>query len=312
MIQQNRQAIYNLVPVFILAALLRGLPGISSLVYLNGVWNDAGGIEFDVSAKGVAGDFEITDANPFKDGISVKDQSFYALTKEQVADLSIFIPLTQNEKSCNYVLDQYERNIYSALGIIAKFVANVDIAPSITHLIKNSPNSVKFHNRPLGTSDLYKDEEFTLDCSLITNFTYLNQAIKKEGVVSSKCIPNVVNIPENVSKCVDETIEYKTYLKNFTEGRFIAATENTLRELLIRFGPVYVTDSVVIGWEGDNFTVVKFNDDQVLEVVDEPKSRFVLNVGWVLFEVPDAVAVVKIALKLILTAVILPIFALFI
>ncbi|KAA6354952.1 MAG: hypothetical protein EZS28_049521, partial [Streblomastix strix] len=60
--------------------------------------------------------------------------------------------------------------------------------------------------------------------------------------------PNT-GIPAEAAKCTTDE-KYKAYLKGYRLGQF-EGDANTLKSLLVRFGPVDVGGILVIGWEQD-------------------------------------------------------------
>ncbi|KAA6369718.1 MAG: hypothetical protein EZS28_034755, partial [Streblomastix strix] len=101
-----------------------------------------------------------SDRNPYRPGTSIEDTSFLAIPKEGFADLKTSQPLNDLEKGCGFV-EEAKRISYSPrLGYTAKAIKNVDIAPSMTYILKNYP-----------TKEIYRVEGKQDDVSDIKEMT---------------------------------------------------------------------------------------------------------------------------------------------
>ncbi|KAA6369289.1 MAG: hypothetical protein EZS28_035185 [Streblomastix strix] len=245
-----------------------------NLIYVPSKVDENGIVTFDF--KGILNPMQspasktikYTEFQPFRSGVSVSDKSFYVINKNEFANLKANKILTEYEKSCPSVQQSRMMNFYQFYGYAVKAFVGNDIAPSITYMISNLPNKVVYKNK----ADLQKhikDETTQILKTCNSNTGQLFYSINSRGIASSECFPNNV-IPTDTSKCKDGSSP-NSYLVGYREGTFLASYD-IVKELLIRFGPVYTGRGIILGWEqynGKETFVVAVNnpvtDQQTLE-----------------------------------------------
>ncbi|KAA6387877.1 MAG: hypothetical protein EZS28_016593 [Streblomastix strix] len=192
---------------------------------------------------------------------SITDPYFIVSPKvddEQFYNQRIPKDLKQEEKKCRSVRKVYDSQIYGLYGFAALALENADIAPSITALLRNGPTQVKYTNIPAGQEEDYEDSLINQDCDGI-GYYFTKYGLRESGVVGTDCIPNT-EVPQSATACVDQEIEYAPKLKGYFEGRIFKADTATLKDALIRFGPVAIStkeydplsQGILLGWKIDN------------------------------------------------------------
>ncbi|KAA6364320.1 MAG: hypothetical protein EZS28_040153, partial [Streblomastix strix] len=203
---------------------------------------------------------QISDFVKFYTTASVTDANFIVSPKvddEQFYNQRVAKDLKQEEISCNAVWEAYDRQSYGLYGFAALALENSDIAPSITALIKNGPTLVKYTNIPAGEEGKYEDIPINHDCNGI-GYIFTTYGLRGSGVVGTDCIPNT-GVPQSATTCVDSKIELTQNLKGYFEAHIFKADTETLKDALIRFGPVAITNEeepqikgVLLGWKTDS------------------------------------------------------------
>ncbi|KAA6323727.1 MAG: hypothetical protein EZS28_054281, partial [Streblomastix strix] len=154
--------------------------------------------KFDFEIRNTINFAKITDYEPYKENISASDSSFLSISKEEFEKLKLTKALNQDEIQCNmiYLL----RNFYTSLGIIAKVMNNVDIAPSATYMFAAGPRKVTISNVPQEDKKYFSDFEIGYSCyddNLAFSSYY---GLHKFGISDSICFPNT-GIPSDITKC---------------------------------------------------------------------------------------------------------------
>ncbi|KAA6384249.1 MAG: hypothetical protein EZS28_020223 [Streblomastix strix] len=230
-----------------------------AIYYLVGTIDDNRVLELDYNKfdfeLGNPVDFtKIADYEPYKEGISASDSSFLSISKEDFEKLKLTKALTQNEKKCEIV--QQTREFYSCLGIVAKIMSDVDIAPSATYMVAAGPNKITISNVPQNEKEQFSDIEISQSCyDELVQFS-LQFGLPKIGISDSTCFPNT-GIPADVTKCADGKTTPEFHLKDYSTGGFEQANVKTMKEMLIRFGMVYTYYGIIIGWEDNNWVVAE-------------------------------------------------------
>ncbi|KAA6386878.1 MAG: hypothetical protein EZS28_017594, partial [Streblomastix strix] len=208
---------------------------------------------------GTIDDNHITDFKPYKEGISASDSSFLSISKEEFEKLKLTKALTQDEINCEMV--EQTREFYSSLGIIAKVMNDVDIAPSATYMIAAGPNKVTFINVPQEDKKFFKDIEISQSCYDENLYISLQIGLQKTGISDSTCFPNT-GIPADITECFDSETSPEVYLQDYSVGGFEYADVETVKQMLIRFGMVYSYDyGIILGWENNNWVVAEQESD---------------------------------------------------
>ncbi|KAA6373416.1 MAG: hypothetical protein EZS28_031057, partial [Streblomastix strix] len=240
------------------------------LYFDKGSINDNHELIIDITARDLEIHLQLdeilfSDRNPYRPGTSIEDTSFLAIPKEGFADLKTSQPLNDSEKSCSFVQMSY-RFEYADLGYTAKAIKNVDIAPSITYIMKNYPTKQIY--RLEGEEFEYDIEELACD-KYYSLWYYISFVVHKYGIVGTDCIPNT-GIPSGTTDACSpgSTGKYEKWLVGYKEALFFGDND-AVKEALIKFGPIYHGDyGKVIGWEGNNWVTVE---------VSESTGRYVLG-----------------------------------
>ncbi|KAA6382436.1 MAG: hypothetical protein EZS28_022032, partial [Streblomastix strix] len=81
--------------------------------------------------------------------------------------------------------------------------------------------------------------------------------LHKFGISDSICFPNT-GIPSDITKCADGETTPEIYLYNYSVGGFEYKDVQTVKEMLIRFGMVFLNNyGIIIGWEKNNWVVAE-------------------------------------------------------
>ncbi|KAA6373486.1 MAG: hypothetical protein EZS28_030987 [Streblomastix strix] len=89
-------------------------------------------------------EFKFSKGKPYQSGTKITDPSFYAVPQEGFSELLTSRALNQSEYTCQLIYDTHIQGFYGLLGYTIKAIRNVDIAPSITYVLKNYPKSVHY------------------------------------------------------------------------------------------------------------------------------------------------------------------------
>ncbi|KAA6359632.1 MAG: hypothetical protein EZS28_044841, partial [Streblomastix strix] len=195
-------------------------------------------------------------------------------------------------------------------------VSNVDIAPSITYVLKNYPKS-EHYKLPdnVGEIELVKPQTCnSYDPSL---FSF---SLHKTGIVGSDCVPNTV-IPDSAASCTVTTGKFEQQLKGYKQAFFLGNSDS-VKDALIKFGPLIISvegqlNEIILGWDGADWVVAqqKFHQDGGATV---PDYAYELGTRTISASKTDYVgslfyhsaATIRAAFKLITAVVIIPALAL--
>ncbi|KAA6376500.1 MAG: hypothetical protein EZS28_027973 [Streblomastix strix] len=154
-------------------------------------------------------------------------------------------------------------------GLAAKFYEKVNISPSFTWLLANAPTRRIYKDKPEGADSTWNDLDLEYTCDRNDHeYDYMSPVRQKFGVVDAQCFPN--DVPNSLTTCKGTSAAPKPLLQGYTEGRF-GGDFDTLKSILLRFGPVMGYNQIVIGWEkkqGRNLMkviITKDNPDSVEE-----------------------------------------------
>ncbi|KAA6390883.1 MAG: hypothetical protein EZS28_013589, partial [Streblomastix strix] len=200
------------------------------------------------------GRVKIADFVPLNKTASTTDQSFYVQRLfSYIRDLKTTQPLNRYERDCDIVYRARNTFIYGLYGYSVFSYANTDIAPSITGLVANGPSRIEFINVPPSeTDDFFTNRTINKECS---NQDYedffLSYALQSAGIYDTKCQSNE-QVPSDGTKCHDGT-DPISLLKGYQVGYFANLDEYAVKDLLIRFGAVYIYHyGLIVGWNGNN------------------------------------------------------------
>ncbi|KAA6394490.1 MAG: hypothetical protein EZS28_009984 [Streblomastix strix] len=207
---------------------------------------------------------------PLKENVNTSSESFNAISSDNFASLKTTIPLTQAEYDCGETHQSRFQLLYGLYGYAAKFYENADIAPSITGLIKAGPNLFHYTGVPTekqgtqGFIDVDISQQCNKEITQVGGFSQLFYGLDSFGVVDSGCIPNN-DIPSGLTQCADGSA-IKSYLKGYTIGDFSNGNVDTVKNALLKFGPVWHNDDgLYVGWEKidgvDNWITIQERED---------------------------------------------------
>ncbi|KAA6399632.1 MAG: hypothetical protein EZS28_004841 [Streblomastix strix] len=225
-----------------------------SIYYYGETVDKNGVLTFDVKDVTSAENWEpkflskkITDYKLLDSASSETLEKYYGIAADKAAleKLLTSVALTADEIACDNVAGEYEFGFYGLFGYSVYAVEKVDLAPSLTHLIKNGPTKVTYTNVGEGLNTTFADETVAQTCGGDAEYAFIF-GVTRNGIVDKKCVPNT-GIPAEAAKCTTDE-KYKAYLKGYRLGQF-EGDANTLKSLLVRFGPVHVGANVFIGWE---------------------------------------------------------------
>ncbi|KAA6334952.1 MAG: hypothetical protein EZS28_053013, partial [Streblomastix strix] len=135
---------------------------------------------------------------------SVKNNTFTTIPLENFQDLKTSIALTAKEQKCTAVTQFFDKFNYGLYGYTVLALEQLDLAPSITALIKNGLTKITYTDVPQSKTEYYKDILFNEGCNTTDNIKYLTYGIRKSGVVDTECFPNN-KIPTVTKQCTTNT-----------------------------------------------------------------------------------------------------------
>ncbi|KAA6398308.1 MAG: hypothetical protein EZS28_006165 [Streblomastix strix] len=237
------------------------------LYFAEGTINDYGELIIDVAdiVDGFDKDaVPFSQRNPYRAGTAITNDSFFAVTLPSGGfdALKTSQALSQDEEKCNFVAATQYSYVYALLGYTIKARYDVDIAPSITYIMKNFPT--KFISRQEGEQDdVSVIQQAT--CDDISN--YIAYVVHKYGVVGSDCIPNT-EVPESTTNCTLPEGKYEKYLVGYKYANFFG-NNDAVKQALIKFGPAFVYGyGLIIGWDPENWITVYRSHDTGRYILD--------------------------------------------
>ncbi|KAA6375584.1 MAG: hypothetical protein EZS28_028893, partial [Streblomastix strix] len=183
-------------------------------------------LTFDVKDVTSAEDWEpkylskkITDYKLLDSASSETLEKYYGIAADKAAleKLLTSVALTTDEINCDYVHEVHEVGFYGLFGYSVYAVEKVDLAPSLTHLIKNGPTKVTYTNVGEGLNTTFVDETVAQTCDHENDYAVIF-GVTRNGIVDKKCVPNT-GIPAEAAKCTTDE-KYKAYLKGYRLGQF--------------------------------------------------------------------------------------------
>ncbi|KAA6386335.1 MAG: hypothetical protein EZS28_018133, partial [Streblomastix strix] len=192
-----------------------------SIYYFSETVDKNGVLTFDVKDVKSADDFapkelskKITDYKLLDAASSETLEKYYGIAadKAALAKLLTSVALTADEINCDYVAEEHFYGFYGLVGYSVYAVEKVDLAPSLTHLIKNGPTKVTYKNVGEGLNTTFVDETVEQTCDSDNMYTFFF-GVTRNGIVDKKCVPNT-GIPAEAAKCTTDE-KYKAYLKGY-------------------------------------------------------------------------------------------------
>ncbi|KAA6385770.1 MAG: hypothetical protein EZS28_018703 [Streblomastix strix] len=282
----------------------------------NGVLTlDLTGYKNGTDFEPVEGVKKITDYKIINSTAKEADDSYYVVKDEATLEkLQTSLALAPAEIACPNVAYAHDYDIYGIIGYTIYAIDGTDIAPSLTHIYKNGPTKITYKNIPEGLETVFADQTITPSCSYLEESLAYAYGINKAGVVDAKCVPNS-GIPAESEKCTTDAT-YKAYIKGYRLGYF-TGDKDTVKSLLLRFGPVQIGSNIVIGWEK-----VDTIESWILAVPEytgePPLHTLTYTYGWDTAEVSEykptydgyvlfnGVSVIRAALGLLAAVLVLP------
>ncbi|KAA6396208.1 MAG: hypothetical protein EZS28_008269 [Streblomastix strix] len=228
--------------------------------------------------------------------------SFQLFTDEKVAQLNAFQKIYPDEQACGLVYDYYTRSLYTFFGFAAYSYKSIDIAPSITGLVANSPNYITYTD----TSIPYEDQIQYKSCSgqpapgggvYFYDEYYTSFAIDKYGIVGYECMPNTFAPQGPITSCTSGFlgVTNNATLKGYRIGVALDQSVSDIKGLILRFGPVlvdFVDDYlIIIGWKKDqgvdNFIVLALDDNDRFFITTDATSHYSLSDVLVIFNLDE-------------------------
>ncbi|KAA6397038.1 MAG: hypothetical protein EZS28_007434 [Streblomastix strix] len=201
--------------------------------------------------------------------------SFYhiALTADQLAALrtSTAPNPSSYQPQCTGVGVAWEDGLYGLLGYTVKAVSDDNIEPSITYLLRSTPETIHYikdgNEVPDELKDNFTDDDIEQSCTG-DNLIYATYSIHRGGIVDTTCVLNTV-LPDKQFEC-DDTITtqtYKKYLSQYRIGEFKSASYKEVKQMVARFGVVRVKQvGLIVGWQKisgvDNWIVAQQREDK--------------------------------------------------
>lgn len=220
---------------------------------------------------------KITDITPIRENVTTAETSYTAFATGTFDNLKTSKAFTTG---CALVASIHSEGTYGFYGYAALAIKGLDIAPSITGLVKFGPSEINYGGVPeTETSDYYDNVTLTKTCdSKVYEIDYLTYGLNTYGIYSDECISNK-GIPEAIPTACEITEDpvpdsnaqaaFTSTLKGYREGFFFKVTPATLKDLLIRFGPLITYSSdrysnvyrLLVGWDAGKWVVVKASGD---------------------------------------------------
>ncbi|KAA6377633.1 MAG: hypothetical protein EZS28_026840 [Streblomastix strix] len=233
------------------------------LNFIPGTMNPDGDIEVDMAGVKKYEDYkyQTSDLDDYRVQFRLRtenDEWFFPIveTKAELEDLATSQQLTPSEQTCQTVVSIHDYRYYGLMGYTIKALKKLDIKPSIIWLLKHNTVGVKYTNfdEDFLSDDMhyFAYQSFGQTCGESNSSNGIIHSLRHSGVVDTSCIPNDMRLEDIVddSYCVDGETKTKTYLKGFTEGRFMNGNILNVKKLLLRFGAVYsnILDMIIVGW----------------------------------------------------------------
>ncbi|KAA6386073.1 MAG: putative dynein heavy chain [Streblomastix strix] len=241
------------------------------------------------------------------------DETFEVVPKDDLAKKEVAKGVLKADADACDIFDISVNNeFYGQLGYTVFAIEGADIAPSITGLVKNGPNKFAFKNLPENLTDaekaVFKDGSVSQTCA---GNGFEDLGLHKAGVTDAVCQPNNA-IPADGAKCADDS-KPKVYLKGYKSAEFGNADIATLKDLLVRFGPVFINDEDAEVLSGTQGLLVGWTTDGWIYADDTGTSDFIVRYesprvegkyfGYVLI---NGVSAIRAALGLIAAVLVLP------
>ncbi|KAA6400434.1 MAG: hypothetical protein EZS28_004034 [Streblomastix strix] len=228
--------------------------------------------------------------------------SFQIFTNEQAEQLTAFYMLNHEEEECGLVYDYYKSSLNTFLGFASYAYQGSDKAPSITALVANSPNYIRYTDTSITPQELYQEKSCGGTSAPEGGVYYYNEyytsfAIEKFGILDFECVPNTIVPQSKVTSCTNTSSSNLPTLKGYRIGVALNQSASDIKDLILRFGPVLRVHfrnkyMIIIGWRQapivDRWLVLVMNLNHYFFVDSFEISNYEFFDVLVVFNLDDA------------------------
>ncbi|KAA6370580.1 MAG: hypothetical protein EZS28_033892 [Streblomastix strix] len=309
--------------VFVLSALALGATHSGDSIYFSaGTMDNNGYITIDIGNVtslddlSTLGEKKIADYKPLKKDdpdnffLVAENENEFKKLKSSASPSSLdYLP------DCPGVGEAHLDGIYGLLGFTVKAVNKEDITPSIPYLFKSAPQKLHYvkNGEELNDTekDIFRDVDSILQYCQAYDLIYASYSLARGGIVDDTCVPNT-KLPDDAFKCSESGAKYKAYLKGYRVGSFYGASVENVKKLIARFGVVDIYFlGHVIGYEKKDDKNYWIFADWTPTGFDYKTEEIVSSDTFNGRVIGNGISSLKVALSVVLSAVMLPVLALF-